>query len=277
MSLPKISVIMSVYNGMPFLKDAVESILIQTYKNFEFIIVDYASTDNSWNYLKSLKDKRIKLIKNKKNLGLASSLNIALRQVFNRESQTESARGDYIARMDADDISLPKRFEEQVNFLHRNPKVMLCGTWVDLINDKGQKIGEKKYPTEDSQIKKSLAWYPAIVHPTFMSRKGFYKTLNGYDTDFDFAEEYELMMRAKNKFKMANIPKKLLYWRFWDNRRSREFWDKMERVDFKIKLEAFKRKDFGLFYFFILLGKFFITFILPYKLKLIIFKTFKMI
>ena len=268
---------MSVYNGMPYLKDAVKSILSQTYKNFEFIIVDDASTDNSWNYLKSLKDRRIKLIKNKKNLGLASSLNIALGQVFDRESHTESARGDYIARMDADDISLPKRFEEQVNFLHRNPKVMLCGTWVDLINDKGEKIGEKKYPTEDSKIKKSLAWYPAIVHPTFMSRKEFYKVLNGYNQNFDFAEEYELMMRAKNKFKMANIPKKLLYWRFWDRRRSRESWSKMEKVDFKIKLEAFRRKDFGPLYSFILFGKFFITYVLPYSFKLWIFKMFKMI
>ena len=252
---------------MPFLKDAVESILNQTYKNFEFIIVDDASVDNSWDYLKNLNDHRIKLIKNKKNLGLAASLNKALKV----------AKGNYIARMDADDISLPTRFEEQVNYLQKNPSITLCGTWVDLINDKGEKIGEKKYPTEDSKIKKSLAWYPAIVHPTFMSRKGFYKTLNGYDTDFDFAEEYELMMRAKNKFKMANIPKKLLYWRFWDKRRSREFWDKMEKVDFKIKLEAFRRKDFGPSYSLILLGKFFITFILPYKLKLIIFKTLKMI
>lgn len=266
-SNPKISVVMSVYNGMPYLKEALKSILNQTYKNFEFIIVDDASTDKSLKYLKSLKDKRIKLINNKKNLGLASSLNKALKL----------AKGDYVARMDADDISLPKRFEEQVNFLQKNPETMLCGTWVDLISDKGEKIGEKKYPTGDSQIKKSLAWYPAIVHPTFMSRKGFYKALNGYNPNFDFAEEYELMMRAKNKFKMANIPKKLLYWRFWDKRRSREAWDKMEKVDFKIKLEAFKRGDFGPLYSIILLGKFFITYILPYELKLRVFKTFKMI
>ena len=79
----------------------------QTYKNFEFIIVDDASGDSSWNYLWSLKDKRIKLIKNKRNLGLAASLNTALLK----------AKGEYIARMDADDISLPTRFDEQINFL----------------------------------------------------------------------------------------------------------------------------------------------------------------
>src|SRR4030042_6096810 len=125
---PKISVIMSVYNGLPlgpqpktktassaYLKEAVESILNQTYRNFEFIIVDDASRDKSWDYLKSLKDRRIKLIRNKKNLGLAASLNIALRQ----------AQGDYVARMDADDISLPNRFEEQIYFLQKNPKIDL--------------------------------------------------------------------------------------------------------------------------------------------------------
>src|SRR3989338_4267706 len=126
---PKISVIMSVYNGMPlgpqsaswrtrtassaYLKDAVESILNQTYENFEFIIVDDASVDNSWDYLKNLNDHRIKLIKNKKNLGLAASLNKALKV----------AKGNYIARMDADDISLPTRFEEQVNYLQKNPSI----------------------------------------------------------------------------------------------------------------------------------------------------------
>ena len=141
---PKISVIMSVYNGMPlgphpamrgrtassaysqkssaYLKQAVESILNQTYKNFEFIIVDDASTDNSWQYLKSLKDKRIKLLKNSKNLGLAKSLNRAI----------GVASGHYIARMDADDISLPTRFQEQLKFLKRNPNIDLCGTWADL-------------------------------------------------------------------------------------------------------------------------------------------------
>ena len=101
---PEISIIMSVYNGMPYLRQAVQSILNQTYKHFEIIIVDDASTDDSLRYLKSIKDKRVNLIKNLKNLGLASSLNIALRK----------ARGDYIARMDADDVSLPRRLETQL-------------------------------------------------------------------------------------------------------------------------------------------------------------------
>src|SRR3989338_10709157 len=135
----KISVIMSVYNGMPYLPEAVKSILNQTYKNFEFIIIDDASTDQSTKYLRFLKDKRIKLIKNSKNLGLAASLNKALK----------FAKGEYIARMDADDISLPKRFEKQVKFFKKHPSVDICGTWVNLIDDVGKIIGEKKYPISD--------------------------------------------------------------------------------------------------------------------------------
>src|SRR3990167_10971452 len=107
---PKISVIMSVYNGMPFLKEAVASILKQTYRNFEFIIVDDGSRDKSWEYLKSLKDTRIKLLKNGRNLGLAASLNKALKK----------AKGDFIARMDADDVSFPQRLETQIKFLEKN-------------------------------------------------------------------------------------------------------------------------------------------------------------
>ena len=286
---PKISVIMSVYNGMPlgphpamrgrtassaysqkssaYLKQAVESILNQTYKNFEFIIVDDASTDNSWQYLKSLKDKRIKLLKNSKNLGLAKSLNRAI----------GVASGHYIARMDADDISLPTRFQEQLKFLKRNPNIDLCGAWADLIDEESSIIGEKKYPTSDSEIKKALSWYPPIIHPTFIAKTFVFKSLNGYDPKFEMAEDYELLMRAKRKFKFANVPKKLLLWRLWDKRRSRDSWDKMEKIDLKIKSEALKRGDFSQFYVFTVFGKFIITYIFPYRLKLFIFKAFKLI
>ena len=285
---PKISVIMSVYNGMPlgpqsaswrtrtassaysqkssaYLKQAVESILYQTYKNFEFIILDDASTDNSWQYLKSLKDKRIKLLKNKKNLGLAKSLNRTIGK----------ASGDYIARMDADDISLPERFEQQLHFMIKNPSIDLCGTWADLINESGQIIGEKKYPTKDKDIKKALNWYSAIIHPTFMARKKVYRKLKGYNPKFDLAEDYEFLLRAKREYKMANIPQKLLLWRLWNKRRSRKEMEKMDRVDLRIKMEAFKRGDFGPLYTVTLIKKLLMTYLLPMPIKLKLAKMFK--
>lgn len=257
---------MAVYNGMPYLPQAVESILHQTYKNFEFIIVDDASSDSTWLYLASLKDRRIKLIKNRQNTGLAASLNIALRH----------ARGDYVARMDADDISLSQRLEIQVNFMLKNPSVDLCGSWVDLINESGEIIGKKKYPTSDNSIKKALTWYPPIVHPTFMAKAIFFKDLRGYDPNFDLAEEYELLLRGMKKFKMANIPQKLLLWRLWAKRRSRTDIIRMTRADLNIKIEAYKKGYFGFTYLAIIGFKFFTTYVIPSSLKILVTKLFKL-
>ena len=141
---PEISVIMSVYNGMPYLQEAVKSILNQTYKDFEFIIVDDASTDDSLKYLKGINDKRIKILSNEKNLGLAVSLNKAL----------NAARGEYIARMDADDISKPERLHIQLNFMELNPQIDICGSFVSVIDENGKLVGSIKKPTTDDKIKK---------------------------------------------------------------------------------------------------------------------------
>ena len=256
---------MSVYNGQPYVKEAVKSILNQSYKNFEFIIVNDASTDGTLKYLKSLKDKRIKIINNPKNLGLAASLNKAIRQ----------SKGVYIARMDADDICLPNRLASQLGYLEHNPDVSLCGCWVDLINNNGKVIGEKKYPIGDRQIKKALKWYQPIVHPTFFAKSEFYKQLNGYNENFDYAEDYELLARSIKKYKLANIPEKLLLWRLADDRRSRKSMKKVDVADFKVKLEILKSGYFGKSYPLYIATKFITTFLLPTSLKLFIAKKFK--
>ncbi len=263
---PKISVILSVYNGMPFLKYAVESILKQTYSNFEFIIVNDASNDGTLKYLKSLKDKRIKIITNQKNLGLAASLNKAL----------SIAKGEYIARMDADDISLPNRFKTQVEYLRANPEVSLCGCWVDLIDKNGKVIGEKRYPANDLELKNALKWYQPIVHPTFMATKKFYKSLNGYDTQFDYAEDYELLSRAIKNNKFANIPSKLFLWRLANDRRSRRYMRNIDIADYKVKLKILKENYFGKLYILYVFKKFITTFLIPIELKMFIAKKFKL-
>lgn len=254
---PLVSVIMPVYNGMPFLKQATKSILEQTYKNFEFIIIDDSSTDNTFQYLNRLKDKRIKLIKNKKNLGLAASLNIGLK----------IAKGNYIARMDADDVSLPNRFEEQIKFMTQNPSIDLCGTWVDLIDEKGMKIGEKKYPIKSDQVKNAITWYTAVVHPTYMAKNSFFKKLGGYRLNFDFAEDYDLLARAKNNFKIANIPQKLLLWRLQNKRRSRFYMAKMDKLDLKIKIESLERDGMSISGFVAIIKKLILIYLLPLPLK----------
>lgn len=255
---PKISVIMSVYNGLPFVKNAIRSILSQTYKNFEVIIIDDASTDKSWQYLKSLKEKRIKLIRNHKNLGLAASLNIALRQ----------AQGVFVARMDADDISSPQRFETQLNFLLKNPKIDLCGSWVDLINENGDKVGELKYPSSDKEIKKSLARFNPIVHPTFFAKKALFESLGGYRPEYDKAEDYDLLVRAMKNFKFANVREKLLSFRLGKKRRSSFDMARMDRLEINIKIDLLKNTGFNITGAFWILKKIITTYLIPINLKI---------
>ncbi|MBZ0310357.1 MAG: glycosyltransferase, partial [Anaerolineae bacterium] len=131
--MPEISVVMSVYNGEAYLKQAVESILNQTFPDFEFIILNDCSIDRTANILQDYaeRDSRIKILHNEQNLGLTASLNRGLR----------AAQGAYIARQDADDISLPTRFAEQVHFLNQNPDVVLVSGNIEQINAAGQVIG----------------------------------------------------------------------------------------------------------------------------------------
>ena len=120
----KISVIMPTYNAsVPFLKEAVESILNQSFGEFEFIVIDDGSTDGSWEYLNSIDDKRLKLIHNETNLGITKSLNIGMK----------TAKGKYIARMDSDDRSMPLRLEKQYEYMEKHPDVILCGTGVEFL------------------------------------------------------------------------------------------------------------------------------------------------
>src|SRR3989344_2871105 len=262
----KISVIMSVYNGITYLRQAVESIIKQTYRNFEFIIVDDASTDETWDYLKSLNDPRVKLIKNKKNLGLAASLNIALRQ----------AHGDYIARMDADDISLPDRLKTQIDYLIKNPQIDICGTWVKLIDENNQIIGTVHKPTNDEKIKKMNIWITGLIHPTWLARREVFEKLNGYDTHYDMAEDYEFLIRAKN-FKMANINEELLMWRNPQNRRSQKGIERMYRQSLAIRWKYFLNGDFGIFYLPFLIRSLITTYLFPTKLKIFLNKKFGLI
>lgn len=263
---PKISVIMAVYNGLPYLEEAVASILNQSYKNFEFIIVDDASKDSSWKYLKSIDDKRMILILNRKNIGLAGSLNIAIKK----------STGIYVARMDADDISHTNRLEEQIKYLLNNSNVDICGTWADLIDEKGKIIGEKKYPISNNDIKSNLAWYQPIIHPSWLVKKSLYDQLKGYSLNYDMAEDYDFLMRARKTSRMVNIPKKLFKWRLWEKRRSRVEMNKMDKIDLRIKIDSLKRGDFGLFYIFIILQKYIMVYLVPAPLKIILAQKLKL-
>ena len=159
----KISVIMPVFNTqVSFLKEAVDSILTQSFKEFEFIIIDDGSTDRCREYLESLSDPRIVIIHNDKNLGVTKSLNIGLRV----------ARGKYIARMDSDDISLPFRFEKQFTFMENNPEIIVCGSKIGVVGKSRNLTTSKKVHFTDMEEYriKMLFVNPGPSHPTAFFR-----------------------------------------------------------------------------------------------------------
>ena len=139
---PQITVLMPVYNGEKYLRQAVDSILNQTFKDFEFLIINDGSTDKTLAILQEYKNKRVKIINNKKNIGLTKSLNKGLKL----------AKGKYIARMDADDISLSNRLRKQIDFLDKHNKIGVLGTQMKIINNSNKIVGEYKTPLCHSLI-----------------------------------------------------------------------------------------------------------------------------
>lgn len=200
---PRISVVMSVYNGEKYLEEAIQSILRQTYQDFEFIIVNDCSTDKTSEILKSFKDSRIKVINNPENMGLTKSLNKGVK----------NAKGKYIARMDADDISLPHRFETQIKFLEENPEYALVGSSFYQIDDTGKTVFWTKVLIRDAEIRRDLKRQNWFGHGSVLIRKSAFIECNGYDEDFKYAQDYDLWLRISERFKIANIEEPLYCWR----------------------------------------------------------------
>ena len=192
---------MPVYNAEEYLAEAIESILNQSFTDFELLIFNDASTDQSLDIIKGYSDSRIHVIDCPVNEGIVKRLNdgIAL------------AKGQYIARMDADDISLPLRFEIQIKLLDEHPEVGLCGTWHEYIGDLK---GVHKYPVTPRDIRLQLLFNTAFSHPTVMMRKSIL-TENElmYDEGFVPAEDYNLWVRILTRTQAANVPQVLLKYR----------------------------------------------------------------
>ena len=192
--IPTVSVLMSVYNGEQFLGEAVESILDQTYRDFEFIVVNDGSTDKTRNILRSYNDRRIVLI-HRQHAGLPEALNHGL----------SMARGTYIARMDADDISLLERLAYQVQFLEENPYAGLVGCQYYEINYQGDIVQQCQLPTENEHLQKSLKAGNQFVHGAVVFRKACIKAVGGYREFFRFAQDFDLWLRIAQQYQCANI------------------------------------------------------------------------
>ena len=188
---------MPVFNADAFLTEAIESILSQTFRDFEFIIICDEPTDKTHEIIERYQkiDDRIKVIFQKRK-GLVSSLNQALKL----------AKGEYIARMDADDISHPQRFEKQIEFLEKNSDIDLCGAWANFIGNNREISSVFKPANSPNLIKWDLHFFNAIAHPTVVMRKTFFEK-NGQYLDSDIhCEDYALWVRAMNTSKMCNLP-----------------------------------------------------------------------
>jgi len=198
----KISILMPVYNGEKYLAEAINSILHQTYTNFEFIIINDGSNDRTAEIINSFNDPRIRVINNLTNLGLVVSLNTGINQSTCR----------YIARMDSDDISLPKRLEIQKKYLDDHQSVGIVGSRSRII---GENHGHSNKPIVDPvEIKTSLLFSTPLVHPSVMMRRDLLISNNlFYDVNFKNAEDYDLWSRASQCFDLANINEVLLLYR----------------------------------------------------------------
>jgi len=194
---------MSVYNGAEFLPKSIKSVLGQSLSNFEFIIIDDCSTDNSLKIIKNYKrkDKRIKIISNKLNLGLTKSLNEGLK----------IAVGKYIARIDADDYCREDRLRKQSDFLEKNKDVFLVASWVSIINKNGDVLRVKKVPTTPRAIKKKLEKNNCLFHSSIMFRG---KPCFSYRNKFVYAQDYDLYLNLLTKSKkIVVIPEPLISYR----------------------------------------------------------------
>lgn len=194
-----ISVIMSTYNDGEYLKEALQSILWQTYKNIEIILIDDCSTDDTEKIVGSIDDERIHYYKNDVRCGLTKNLNKAL----------DMATGQYIARMDADDISFPTRFEKQMSYLEGND-YSLIGAGI-------QEFGQRSnawIPSSDSEeLKVNLLFNTALPHPTFFFKREIVDKGFRYDEQFRYAQDYDFLFRVSQKYKISCAPEVLLNYR----------------------------------------------------------------
>ena len=245
MDIP-VSVVMPVYNGERYLKEAIESILNQTFRDFEFIIINDASTDKSEEIIKTFTDTRIIYIKNDKNLGQAESLNKGIR----------NARGLYVARMDQDDISLPERISVQSAYMEANREVAILGTWYQEIDENNNAIRRPIFPAfpgiKTRLFFARLAGWASIAHPTVMIKRDLFDKIGYYDPKYRICQDYDLWLRTVKKYKIENIPDVLLNYRIHDlstcQKRYRDTVKEMEaiiasNIDFYMQKQSKEERD----------------------------------
>jgi glycosyltransferase involved in cell wall biosynthesis len=204
MSAPSITVVLPVYNGGAFLGKAIESILNQTYRDFEFILINDGSKDGSKQVIDNYaaKDNRIIAV-HQENAGLVTTLNRGIAM----------AKAPFIARMDADDVALPERFAAQIDYMNKHPEIAVLGTSIRLIDENDAPITDILYPASPKDVAKEVLRGSPLAHPTVMMRKAILDEAGGYNQLYNHGEDYELWLRLSEKYQMANLPEIYLLYR----------------------------------------------------------------
>jgi glycosyltransferase involved in cell wall biosynthesis len=198
-----VTVVMPVFNGEAYLAEAIESILHQDLDDLELLVLDDGSTDRSVEIVQGYQDPRVRLLQSPQNLGVVATLNRGL----------DAARSVYVARMDADDISLPGRLSAQVALMEEDRAVGVCGSWVRFFGTLPDRVWECE--TEHEAIRSRHLFSPALSHPAVMLRKDVLDRFGlRYAPDFRYAQDYELWTRCAEHTRMANVPRVLLHYRW---------------------------------------------------------------
>jgi hypothetical protein len=199
--MPTVSVIMPAYNAERFLAEAIDSVLAQTYPDWELLLLNDGSTDGTRAVAQQFADPRIRLVDNSDNLGLTRTLNRGI----------ELAQGRYLARLDADDVAYPARLATQVTLMEQRPAVALCGTWADEIDAAGKPVGAMQLAVADAEIPALMLFHNCFYHSTVMLRASYARQL--YDPAFPIQEDYEFWVRLGQQAPLALLPQRLVGYR----------------------------------------------------------------
>jgi glycosyltransferase involved in cell wall biosynthesis len=205
---PKVSVLMPAYNAEKYIAEAIESILNQTFKDFELLICDDASIDSTPAIIEEYakRDGRIRIFHNVKKLFVAGNTNLAI----------DNSRAELLARMDADDIALPERLEKQYAFMVSHPDTAVVGSWIQIMEEGGRGIGIREYLPDDEGLKRKIFRYSPFAHPSVMCRKKVIQEFGRYSETSFPAEDINLWFRIGTKYKFANLQEVLLRYRFFE-------------------------------------------------------------
>jgi glycosyltransferase involved in cell wall biosynthesis len=206
-AIPRVSVLMTVYNAALYVRQSIDSILNQSFKDWELIAVDDGSTDASLSILKDYSDHRIRVLPLSKNIGRTPALRYAFDQ----------ARGEYIAVLDNDDISHPERLARQVVFLDEKPDVAIAGSWVQYIDQHGMIFAEFSPPTKQDELYDCLGWINPIVHSSAMFRRSLAIAVGGYPEHLAYSQDFGLVLKLAHHYKIAVIDEFLCQLRILPN------------------------------------------------------------